>query len=131
MNAMLTTYQARLRPDGHHAVQLRFTVDMPEALKERENIGEYCDLQLCVDPDPATETIELSAVFNGYTARVREDETVFVLGFLASLTLHGENLKRALEYLNVPGILMVDRSQQRMPWAKEDDAAADETGDLF
>ena len=131
MTGTLTAYQARLRSDGHHAIQLRFTVEMGDALQQRENIGEYCDLQLCADPDPATETIELSAVFNGYTARVREDETVFVLGFLASLTLHAENLKRALEHLNVPGILLVNRSQQRLPWAKEDDAAADAPGDLF
>ena len=128
MTGTLTAYQARLRPDGHHAVQLRFTVGHGDALAQRENIGEYCNLAF--ETPPATQ-IEMRGHFNGYTARVRDDETVFVLGFLVSLRFYGDALKTVLEYVGVSGNLRVDRSQQRLPWAKEDDAAADETGDLF
>ena len=127
MTATLTAYQARLRPDGHHAVQLRFTVELADALRQRENIGDYCDLLV----SPPGETIKMAGVFNVYSARLSADETVFVLGFLVPLRFYGDALKTVLEYVGVSGNLRVDRSQERLPWAKEDDAADDETGNLF
>ena len=101
----LTAFAARLKNDGNHSVQLRFSIPIdpesenPELDDLRRYIGEYCDIG--INPGYLSgdggEEIELAGTLNGYKAKVTKDADYVEIGFIVART-YGQSLGRMVTH---------------------------------
>ena len=127
-------FAARLRPDGNHGMQLRFTVpvaddgpDVEATNKAREYLGSYCALRVREADDEPRSDVVLHAMANGYAGKVRQDGSDLVLSFLAPLKEYSAALANLMSYLGERCAIHIEHAdpQLPLPWGKKEDDSDD------